>query len=330
MQIPLTGKSLTHYFGSKSEIARAIIPQLYDALQPASAAYQKWVQRFQAAVPKKPSIAKRVKLYAIQEPDSFRLIFILQSYYALVVKLLAAHHLGGAIDLCAVENGTFFEGHGIHNFIDQNDYGWYLQTNVLLNLIIEQIVQFNLEDAPPDALKVLYHDLFPRKLRHTLGEYYTPDWLAELVLNRLEYHGERRLLDPACGSGTFLALAVQRMQTANPETVLSKVAGIDVNPLACLAARANLLLSLDHPDSDITLPVYCADSILNPPQIGTFDFIAGNPPWVNWETLPPTYREQSKSFWQQYGLFSHNGMDKILGKGKKELSILLTYACIDT
>jgi hypothetical protein len=48
-------------------------------------------------------------------------------------------------------------------------------------------------------------------VRHDLGEYFTPDWLAELVLKEVEYDGdlEKRVLDPACGSGTFLVLAIK-------------------------------------------------------------------------------------------------------------------------
>ena len=34
-----------------------------------------------------------------------------------------------------------------------------------------------------DLLKKLYHEVLPRDLRHDLGEYYTPDWLAEHLLN---------------------------------------------------------------------------------------------------------------------------------------------------
>ena len=47
-----------------------------------------------------------------------------------------------------------------------------------------------MEDEPEltrDLLKQLYQYLVPRHLRHDLGEYYTPDWLAQ------------RVLDPACG-----------------------------------------------------------------------------------------------------------------------------------
>jgi type I restriction-modification system DNA methylase subunit len=51
-------------------------------------------------------------------------------------------------------------------------------------------------------------------VRHHLGEYYTPDWLAEQTLDRAGYAGdpEIRILDPSCGSGTFLVLAIARIR----------------------------------------------------------------------------------------------------------------------
>lgn len=58
-------------------------------------------------------------------------------------------------------------------------------------------------------------------------------------------------------------------------------------------------------------------------------YIVGNPPWVNWESLPDDYRLQTKPLWEHYGLFPHGGMDTILGKGKKDLSMLMTYVAVD-
>ena len=119
------------------------------------------------------------------------------------------------------------------------------------------------------------------------------------------------------------------MLEANIANPLNKIAGIDINPLACLSARANLVINLLEWDKNTVLPIYCADVLTNPPDIGTFDRIVGNPPWVNWETLPENYRQQTKSLWEQYGLFPHSGFESILGKGKKDLSLVLTYAVID-
>jgi hypothetical protein len=60
-----------------------------------------------------------------------------------------------------------------------------------------------------------------------------------------------------------------------------------------------------------------------------FHYIVGNPPWVNWESLPDDYRIQTKPLWEHYGLFPHGGMDTILGKGKKDISMLMTYVAVD-
>ena len=62
---------------------------------------------------------------------------------------------------------------------------------------------------------------------------------------------------------------------------------------------------------------------------GRFDFVAGNPPWVNWESLPGDYRNETKPLWVYHNLFPHRGMDTILGKGKKDISMLLTFVAAD-
>ncbi|MBI4873427.1 MAG: N-6 DNA methylase, partial [Acidobacteria bacterium] len=102
-----------------------------------------------------------------------------------------------------------------------------------------------------DALKDLYQATFPRRERHALGEYYTPDWLAEHVLDELGYT-DQRVLDPACGSGTFLVAAINRVRRAHShlspgellDRILTTVAGFDVHPLAVFTARANYRIAI--------------------------------------------------------------------------------------
>lgn len=105
-------------------------------------------------------------------------------------------------------------------------------------------------------LKRLYQYLVPKRIRHDLGEYYTPDWLAELVISEIGYDGNlnKRFLDPACGSGTFLVLAIKRArqyaldhfvdETETLEGILKNIVGFDLNPLAVLSARTNYLIAL--------------------------------------------------------------------------------------
>ena len=60
-----------------------------------------------------------------------------------------------------------------------------------------------------------------------------------------------------------------------------------------------------------------------------FDVIAGNPPWINWESLPDEYRQLTARLWQKYGLFSHTGLRARLGSAKDDLSVLMLYVAAD-
>jgi Eco57I restriction-modification methylase len=72
-----------------------------------------------------------------------------------------------------------------------------------------------------------------------------------------------------------------------------------------------------------------ARNMFMPLFIPQADFVVGNPPWVNFESLPQHYRDRSRPIWEHYGLFVHEGMEAILGKGKKDVSTLLTYVAAD-
>jgi type I restriction-modification system DNA methylase subunit len=66
-----------------------------------------------------------------------------------------------------------------------------------------------------DVLKALYESLIDPVQRHDLGEYYTPDWLAAKVVRRVvDQPLTQFVLDPACGSGTFLFQAIRRLLAA--------------------------------------------------------------------------------------------------------------------
>jgi hypothetical protein len=59
------------------------------------------------------------------------------------------------------------------------------------------------------------------------------------------------------------------------------------------------------------------------------DYVAGNPPWVNWESLPNDYRQSTARLWQDYDLFRHKGYKAKLGGGKDDVSTLMTYVAHD-
>ena len=172
------------------------------------------------------------------------------------------------------EHGGIFGHLGIRNFLEGDFFGWYLEswdepTDASLREVIRELSGYSFVtlDIDPegtrDLLKKLYQNLMPKELRHDLGEYYTPDWLAQQLLNQL--HGgmpdraprspDERLLDPACGSGTFLVLHIRDVRrhardTLLPERkltprqllekILANVVGYDLNPLAVITAPHEL------------------------------------------------------------------------------------------
>jgi SAM-dependent methyltransferase len=442
--------------------------------------YKEWAQRIEG----KDEFRSFVKGMGLDPKyaEAPKVFFALHTYYALLIKLVAslaaARFAGdGATPLSDLANkqgdklrqafgdlerGGLFREYGIRNFLEGDFFGWYLAAwghdiEEAVSGLVHRLAEYDpgtLELAPENArdlLKKLYHYLLPREIRHDLGEYYTPDWLAERLIIQTLGQADlgnplRRALDPACGSGTFLVILIkyikQRMtqKQLDPaqtlQLILRNVIGFDLNPLAVIAARTNYLLALGDllkaRKGDIDIPVYQCDSVLTPSRgsdlftgnvyplktsVGEFrvpasfaerepmdvlanaldesvengiaeeallvhlqqqavlqpeqleyvkgdllglyrqlrelhgqglngvwariiknafapifiepcHYVVGNPPWVNWESLPDEYRGQTKPLWEFYGLFPHGGMDTILGKGKKDISMLMTYVSV--
>lgn len=446
--------------------------------------YQQWAERIESK--KEFRTFVRGMGLKIEEAKAANVFFTLHTYYAILIKLIAslaaARFAGGSVapltNMAAkeggelrqafkeLEDGGLFPQYGIRNFLEGDFFGWYIPAwdkdiEKATSSLLQRLSEYDpgtLELAPENArdlLKKLYHYLLPREIRHDLGEYYTPDWLAERLIRQTlgtkdlgDPH--KRVLDPACGSGTFLVLLINHIKRVARESkigpqetldlIRKNIVGFDLNPLAVIAARTNYLLALGDlikeakrlsPDG-IDIPIYQCDSVLTPSQgteiftsglyplrttVGVFeipeafatrermevlanllddcvsshfteegflnrlekatdifssefekgrnaltrlyqrlrelheeglngvwariiknafaplfcdifDFIVGNPPWVNWEHLPDEYRTETVPLWQRYGLFPHSGMDTILGKGKKDISMLMTYVSL--
>jgi len=492
-------------FGPKSDTAVSMVNVFYGKVMSSKslkveALFNDWKRLFSQVCAYSPEKLKGLEAeYGLSgKVDYSALLFAIHTYYALVMKLLAAEvaYLFGAgkwlksyvaeledanmkgleVFKRALEDlesgGVFRKFLNITNFIEGDYFSWYLEEldQETANRIADLAKRLaDYEPATPilepeytrDLLKRLYQNLVPKKIRHDLGEYYTPDWLAEFLLNEVgltvesfENIAQRdndltealnlRILDPACGSGTFLVLTMKRfreyaeghyLKDVLVNYLLKNVAGFDLNPLAVLASRTNYLLAiadlLTYAKGPIEIPIYLADSLLVetratltgvsyiirtyvgvfelPKSVvdkgllgklleavdryvrlrykceefkqvikeelrlgedelrliaelyksflqlekdgknhvwtsiirnafapltivgsyGKFDYVVGNPPWVLWDNLPSDYRDSTKSLWQGYGLFTLSGLAARHGGGKKDVSVLFTYTCLD-
>ena len=304
------------------------------------------------------------------------LFFAIQTYGSLLMKSIAAEALAGpGVDGEALILGRFAQERGIANYTGEDWFCWPLFAlergfGRVTARLRRQLAPYRVPGSPEGRcsgawLKLLYEAVVPRELRHALGEYYTPDWLAQAALDRaLEVCGDvrrARILDPTCGSGAFLlqAIAAKRRAGCSLSDLLETVWGMDINPLAVLTAKTGYLLAaagLLEGGEEITLPVLQANVLRFPEgeaappadfaqdptaavraralsdglrarDLAPADVVAGNPPWVNWEYLSPSYRADSVHLWAEYGLFDARGRE--LSFAKEDISVLITYAAMD-
>jgi methylase of polypeptide subunit release factors len=452
--------------------------------------FQQWSMQFKEVCDyekaSKLDLALEAEKFGIKEEDvdPFRFFFCLHTYYATFIKLLAVQivqfylmpkfgtnlrQAASADDaklkafMDKLERGGVFKDFGINNFLEGDFFKWYVEAwddriAAAMRETIRVLANYSLItlDVDPnvtrDILKILYQGLVPKRLRHNLGEYYTPDWLAERLIDMTvvgDLKPTDKILDPACGSGTFLVLCIRKMREYArkkmlPESevldkILLNVVGFDLNPLAVISSRTNFLLALgdllEHRKGDISIPVYLCDSVVTPHEgedmfgkdrfkiktavgdfvlpktvirrdlikrmaevleelvdvevdrpacierlaselmldrnknavdlglladlyeqlldkkrqhingvwarviknafapmfLKNFDYVVGNPPWVNWESLPETYRDQEviPLFQDKYGLFPHKGLRARHGSSKIDISALMTYVVAD-
>ncbi|WP_058045498.1 N-6 DNA methylase [Streptomyces roseifaciens] len=195
-------------------------------------------------------------------------------------------HLVLGIDVTDIQPATLmlgqrFEQAQIYGVVESDFFGWVMEVpggEGFVRTVARRLTRFDWGKVEHDVLKVLYESVISAETRKQQGEYYTPDWLAEkVVADTVTDPLNQRVLDPSCGSGTFLFHSARRYLEAAEaagrplrETLIDitdHVAGIDLHPVAVALARVTYLLAIgrDRLMSDkrgpIRVPVYLGDSV---------------------------------------------------------------------
>ena len=230
-------------------------------------------------------------------------LFLQHTYLAVISKAVAWSAMIDAPPpgAAALLHGEAFANLGITGQSEPDFFDWVLAAEhgpALVMRMARLVGRFRLHDVRIDIMKALYESLIDPDTRHDLGEYYTPDWLAaRMVAAALDDPLRQRVMDPACGSVTFLFHAVRAVLDAAEAAGLSpvqavkramdSVAGIDIHPVAVIFARVTYLLALmpalregGHP-GQVSLPVYLGDALQwnlnrNESDGAQMDLLAGN------------------------------------------------------
>lgn len=219
-------------------------------------------------------------------------LFLKHTYLASIAKLLVwasmtkAQSNGALRDVAEdILYGQFFQSHNVANLTEDDFFQWVKRGDVkpllapLWERLVSHLATYDLTNIGEDVLKGIYQELIHPKDRHDLGEYYTPDWLCEKIVSEvLPTDRFASVLDPTCGSGSFLRAAITHLKTqgANSDRLLlqrllESVVGIDIHPLAVTIARATYVLALGPlirtAQRPIQIPVYLADSLFMPTEV---------------------------------------------------------------
>lgn len=213
-------------------------------------------------------------------------LFIEHTLLVVIADIIAHGVLGydlksSLLNPATILSGRFFEQAQISGVIESDFFDWVVEVpggEAFVRTLAKRLARFAWADVEHDVMKVLYESVITPQTRHRLGEYYTPDWLAEHMVDHLINDPlHQRVLDPGCGSGTFLFHAVRRyLGAANDHNVpgsqalsgvTDHVLGMDIHPVAVTLARVTYLLALgtervqasDRPP--LSIPVYLGDSI---------------------------------------------------------------------
>lgn len=325
-------------FDSKSNITKKLAICLFDIVcnnmtDKTDMLFQEWQELFHLSendrgqnldIEKRKVVLGQIFDTKIEDVEmDYKALFVLQTTYAIIVKLIACKVISKLSldnqseimyfsDLSKVdstklrefmdnlEDGYTFAIGGIRNLLEGDFFSWYAseeqwntdESNCIMEIIntLEgyAVSSFSYGYTAIDIFKDLYMEIMPNEVRHSLGEYFTPSWLADYVIenSKIMVENDRwKAIDPCCGSGIFIVSLIKHVIGDREIVSLSKqekkellneiierVHGIDINPLSVLTARVSYLLAIAPllDNESIEIPIYLGDSA-NIPRVVILD-----------------------------------------------------------
>ena len=280
-----TADNLERHFGTNSDVFRAsnlLLKEAYEEHrdEPTVAVKRRlWQDLLQVALGKDAATAG----------DESDWLFIRHTYITSLIAVImqqrllgdvAKHASGRPDDL--LKGRILAEQSDLHGIIDADLFTWPTEVgaNTYLREITRAVEQFDWMQDAKEVAPTLYQNVITQEERKRLGEYYTPKWLAkEITETVVDAPLCQRVLDPACGSGTFIETAVERIidhaeglsATETLQKLQQNVVGIDIHPVAVQLAKATWVMTAadtiraareENPTtSAVSAPIYLGDSM---------------------------------------------------------------------
>ena len=280
-----TAENLERHFGINSDAFRAgnlLLQEAYDAHRdnPTVAVKRRlWQDLLQVSLGKDAATAGN-------ESDW---LFIRHTYITSLIAVIMQQQLLGDVAHHASERpDALLKGHilaeqsDLHGVVDADLFTWptEVEENTYLREIARVAEQFDWTQDAKEVAPTLYQNVISQRERQRLGEYYTPRWLAkEITETVVDDPLNQRVLDPSCGSGTFIETAVERIlsradelsATERLQKLQKNVVGIDIHPVAVQLAKATWVMAAADTiraaraegagTGAVSAPIYLGDSM---------------------------------------------------------------------
>lgn len=169
--------------------------------------------------------------------------------------------------------------------IFQDTYN-YMKSGTLLRQVINKINEIDFNSSKD---RHLFNDIYEQLLQSlqsagNAGEYYTPRAVTQFIVDMINPKIGEKVLDPACGTGGFLACSIEHLKkqistTSDGETLNNNIFGIEKKPLPHQLCTTNMILhGIDTPinikrDNTLSKPI---NNITSADRV---DCIVTNPPF---------------------------------------------------
>ncbi|MFX1283346.1 MAG: class I SAM-dependent DNA methyltransferase [Promethearchaeota archaeon] len=173
-------------------------------------------------------------------------------------------------------------------------------------IISKSLLQFDedFENHSQELMSSIYLEVLDQKYRRKLGQFWTPNQIAEFMVELSLKNNPRNILDPCIGPGTF----IHALQTISSE-FRGKITGVELHPLLYEICKVNLynshydveiiqgdfltkpVNSFNHSINDVSALNSGLDSYLES-KLNGFDCIVCNPPYSRHHVISPKIKEE--------------------------------------
>jgi len=184
--------------------------------------------------------------------------------------------------------------------------------------LVHQTDGFDFTQLDYEVIGQVFERMFSTEERHKFGQHYTRSEVVDLINAFCIRNADAKVMDPACGGGTFLVRAYTRKRDLSGrqlghQQLLQQLYGIDISAYPAhlttinLATR-DLIDRANYPlvarkdffetlvdEAIFQVPLGRGDDQLVTLQIGKVDALVGNPPYIRQEKITEYYGKKYKA-----------------------------------